>query len=109
MTLALIHIFEGVAEGLRKGTIHLTEDDGREIIRFAQRVANPSPVDGACTLSQACLILDVSAPTFRKYIRQGLVPAGYKVPNIRGKFWDEKRLRDIRESLPCKRKVDNHV
>lgn len=87
--LLLIKLAEGFADGVRNGTFAFTEQDGRRIADYVGSVVNPQPKIRICSMAQACEYLHISQPTFRKYVRQGLLPQGIKIAGITELLWDK--------------------
>ena len=52
----------------------------------------------------ACDYLGITQPTFRKYVREGLVPHGRKLPGFTEKVWDKSDIEKFKKSDFFKRK-----
>lgn len=93
--LLLIELAEGFAEGMRKNDIRLSEGSALALARWGDRVMHPErhrmelPI---CNITQACEHLRISQPTFRKYIKMGLIPEGTRDGGYSNDVWLKKDI-----------------
>lgn len=97
--LMLIELAEGFAESMRKGTMSFTEDTARRLAALVSETLNPRPkVEGkAVNITQACQMLGISQPTFRKYIRLGMLPQGVKVQGCASPMWEISQIEAFKK------------
>lgn len=97
--IALIHLGEEIIEGLRRGTINLTEEDGRTLNReIRKKLYRHELPNHPRFLNDVLQILDVSEPTFNKWVKAGLVPKGLKYPGAGGLIWAKEDIDRFRET-----------
>ena len=95
--LRLINLFDSMAESVRRGTFSMTEEQAMDILRAAVGISKTKPtIERPCTITEACDYLGISQPTFRKYIREGLIPQGRKIPGYI--VWDKSDIEDFKKS-----------
>lgn len=93
--LLLIELAEGFAEGMRKNVIRLSEGSALALARWGDKVMHPErhrmelPI---CNITQACDYLGISQPTFRKYVKMGLIPAGTRDGGYSNDVWLKKDI-----------------
>ena len=103
--LILIKLAEDFADGIRTGRIDFTEAQGRRVISAVGEALNPQPRMRICNITQACDYLGVSQPTFRKYVREGRIPAGQKMSGFSELLWDKNDIEAFkRQELSGRRK-----
>lgn len=97
--IALIHLGEEIIEGLKRGSINLSEEDGRTLNREIRKSLYKQGLpEHPRFLNDVLQILDVSAPTFNKWVKEGLVPKGLKYPGAGGLIWSKKDIDSFRET-----------
>lgn len=90
--LLLIETLEGLADGIRKDTIRFSEGSARALAAWADSIIHPEQSKSANesqwkNITEACDLLGISQPTFRKYIRLGKIPQGYKRRGYHEPVW----------------------
>lgn len=102
--LMLIELAEGFAEGVRNGTFKFSEEGGRKLAGFLRGIVNPEmegvdPESGMKTYSitRASGVLGISQPTFRKYVREGIIPKGIRIADIPGPRWNKEEIEEVRK------------
>lgn len=111
--LMLIELAEGFAEGVRNGTFRFSEEGGRRLAGIIRGIVNPEmegvdPDGGMKTYSitRASRELGISQPTFRKYVREGIIPKGIRIADIPGPRWNKEEIEEVRKKyFSGKRKV----
>ncbi len=99
--LLLIELAEGFAEGMRRNVIRLSEGSALALARWGDRVMHPErhrmelPI---CNITQACEYLDISQPTFRKYIKMGLISEGTREGGYSNDVWLKKDIEAFANS-----------
>lgn len=96
-TQLVIHLLEGITDGVRNGTFKFTERDGRLLIDTLKDILYPQPKMRICNITQACDYLGISQPTFRKYIRQGIIPHGRKTSGFTELIWDKGDIEKFKK------------
>lgn len=79
--LLLIELAEGFAAGVRNNTFKFSEESGKRICEFIDRLNHPEKYrrpEEECNITEACRYLHMSQPTFRKYIKESKIPGGRK-------------------------------
>jgi hypothetical protein len=106
----IINILEGCVKALKENTFEFTEEHGQRLVRVMKDIIHPNqgiPAD-ALSISVACDYLQISQPTFRKYVREGFIAEGYKIPGITNLVWDKSEIeRFFKEHFSRKRKHAN--
>lgn len=102
--LTLISILEGFAEGLRNNTFDFSDEQGDRLVRAAKEILYPPQgvPERICNISMACDYLGISQPTFRKYVRDGKIPAGKKYSGFTEKIWNKKDIEKVAKTLKYK-------
>ncbi|MBR1792102.1 MAG: helix-turn-helix domain-containing protein [Bacteroidales bacterium] len=98
--LLLIALFEGMAEGVRNGTFRFSEEQATRLVAAIKGMRDADKNDGRlriCTISTACDYLGISQPTFRKYVKQGLIAPGGKVKGLTELVWDKAEIERFAE------------
>ena len=93
----LIALLEGFIEGLKNNTFEFTDEQGKRLVNAAKEILNPksSVPEHICNISMACDYLNISQPTFRKYVRQGKIPEGHKVAGFTELIWDKSEIEKV--------------
>ena len=68
---------------------NITQEQQSKIISVLSNIANP---DQRMSKIQACDHLGVSRATFDNYVRDGLIPKGFKQEGFREKSWNKADL-----------------
>lgn len=104
--LLLITLFEGMAESLRQGTFRFTEEQAQTLVRILAGLppqdSRPAHGPRICTIAQACRYLGISQPTFRKRIREGLIPQGTKLAGFNERVWNKEDIETYAATLKKK-------
>lgn len=85
--LLLINLYQGLADSLREGTLSLTEEQAHTLLQGFSPLKHKSMQLRICNITQACRYIGVSQPTFRKLVRQGVLPKGEKIAGFRELIW----------------------
>lgn len=101
--LLLIELLEGMAEGVRKNDIRFSEGNARALAAWADGVLHPEQKRRQeempyCSISEACDLLHITQPTFRKYVKSGHLPKGVKISTFREDVWLRKEIKAIYDS-----------
>ena len=88
--LVLIHLLENALDDLNAGNSNLNEEEGLNVIESLREIMYPKPKLEVYNITQACTKLNLSQPTFRKYVKEGKIPEGQKIGGFREKVWDKK-------------------
>ena len=103
-TLLIIHLLEGVTDGVRNGTFKFSEREGRLLIDTMKGILYPQPKMRICNITQACDYLGLSQPTFRKYIREGKIPHGCKISGFTELIWNKDDIEKFKKERDKKTK-----
>lgn len=100
--LLLIELAEGFAEGMRKGTMVLSEGNGRALVKWAEGLLHPErgiKADGANwkNITEACDLLGITPQTFRKYVRLGKIVKGVKKRGYHEPLWQKEEIERFKE------------
>lgn len=100
--LLLIELFEGIAEGVRKNTLSLGEGNARALAQWADGVLHPEQrkIEDETkwkNITEACDLLHISQPTFRKYIKEGKLAKGMKRKGYHEPVWEKEEIERFRE------------
>lgn len=99
------HLLETALGNLDAGNTNISEEEGLNLIESLQEILYPKPKFDAINTTQACKILGISQPTFRKYIHEGIIPEGVKISGFTERVWDKTTIRKI-DLNEAKRKID---
>lgn len=107
--LLLIELFDGVAEGMRKNTLNLREGNARALAQLADGVLHPekSKIEDETkwkNITEACDLLHITQPTFRKYIKQGMLAEGIKRKGYHELVWEKIEIERFKEWYFSKRR-----
>jgi hypothetical protein len=95
--LLLIELFDGVAEGVRKNIIQFSEGNARALAQWADGILHPEKrkIEDESkwkNITEACDLLHITQPTFRKYIRQGKLAEGIKRKGYHELVWEKTEI-----------------
>ena len=97
----LIELAEGFAEGIRKNNIKFSEGNARSIGQWAEEVVHPdahiSKGSEWVNITEACDLIGMTQPTFRKYIRKGLIPNGKKRRGNHSPEWEKSVILEFKQ------------
>lgn len=107
--MLVIRLLEEMAEGVRKGTFILNEKEGQTFTNLLQNKLENKPSLQICSIEVACAHIGISQPTFRKYVRMGLISEGIKVAGITERLWDKEEIRKFKKDYDSKKKRRKRV
>ena len=95
--LLLIELAEGFADSVRKGTMVLSEGNGRALARWADGLLHPERSDKADSanwknITEACDMIGITPQTFRKYVRLGKIARGTKKRGYHEPLWQKEEI-----------------
>lgn len=100
----MIDLADGFAEGVRNGTFKFSEESGRQLLNFMRGalypeydIADPDSGMKIYTIGRACRCLGISQPTFRKYVREGIIPKGIKIADITERVWNKDEIEAVKK------------
>lgn len=93
--LVLLHLLDQAKDNLSEGKCNLNEEESLSVIESLRSILFPKPIMDAYNISQACDKLHISQPTFRKYVKQGKIPEGNKVPGFKELLWYKSDIDDL--------------
>ena len=96
----LIAMLEGFVDGLKNGTFKFSDEQGRRLVKAAREILNPNRnvPERICNISMACDYLDISQPTFRKYVREGMITEGMKASGFMELIWGITEIEAFKKS-----------
>ena len=97
-TRLVIEKLEEMLEGIRSGKIALDEREGQAIIHNLRGRIDRRPPLRICSIALACDYLNISQPTFRKYVREGKISEGMKIAGITEKVWDKGEIERFKKN-----------
>lgn len=101
--LLIKHLLETALDNLDAGNTNISEDEGLNLIESLQEILYPKPKIDVVNITQACQILGISQPTFRKYITEGIIPEGIKISGFTEKVWDKSIINNLNlKEMACK-------
>lgn len=100
--LLLIELAEGFADSVRKGTMVLSEGNGRALAQWADAVMHPERqlgegMDHWKNITEACDMIGITPQTFRKYVRLGTIAKGTKKRGYHEPVWRKEEIDQFKK------------
>ena len=92
MLRVIRNLLQKVIDDIDAGNSNVSEEEEVEIIKCLRRYTRK---DNRWSKYQAYTFLNISRATFDRYVREGKIPKGQKVPGYKELSWSEKEIRKL--------------